>query len=435
MSENLLFIPKKYINDYLHYGYIPELGFHQNFFQKLGFEKASDSDTEALFPEGINEDLLIKRGIQILDSIFDELLNGLENEMHLIPFSGGLDSRLIIAAIRERVPEKNIQTVTFGSPGSFDYEIPKQISKKLNLNSNFINCLNLDFSLENLIKASLNGGRWTSTPDMYINQLSLFYPQNINRWTGFFGGEIAGYYSKVNLGNLDKNYIKFSEYQRRSKNFTLTQKNFSPHKSLLKIPFIPEGLTAFEAIYIYNRSAAGALPILYPNNQTLISPFLHNKWIDFISKVPQEFRNNGILYEKILLEKYPEIMKFPTKNYNGLGLGSHSYSKTIFNFIKLKVNYERNRIFPSLQNPPKGINYIYYKEAFKELPSLRNSIEVACISLEENNIIDWFSPRKILSDHLNNKNDYSQALLILLGLYVNLKAESIQPYISKHIEL
>lgn len=433
MKENFSAIPNKYINDYLHYGYIPELGFHRNFFQKLGFEKGLDKET--LFPEDINEDLLIKRGIQVLDLIFDELLIGLENEKHLIPFSGGLDSRLIVAAMLDRVPKKNIQTVTFGSPGSFDFEIPKQISKKLDLNSNFINCLDLDFSVENLIKASLNGGRWSSTPDMYINQLSLSYPQNINRWTGFFGGEIAGYYAKTNLGTIEDNYIKFSEYQRRSKNITLTQKDFLPHKSLLKTPFIPEGLTEFEAIYIYNRSAAGALPILYPNNQILISPFLHNKWIDFIIKVPQKFRKNGMLYEKILLEKYPEFMKLPTKNYNGLGLGSHPYSKTILNLLKLKIKYERNRIFPSLQNPPVGVNYIHYKEAFKKLPSLRKSIEVACVSLEENNIIDWFSPRKILSDHLNNKNDYSQALLILLGLYVNLKAESIQPYISKHIEL
>jgi asparagine synthetase B (glutamine-hydrolysing) len=49
---------------------------------------------------------------------------------HVVPLSGGLDSRLILCALLEHTEAKNIRTYTHGIPGSYDFEIGAQLAKE-----------------------------------------------------------------------------------------------------------------------------------------------------------------------------------------------------------------------------------------------------------------------------------------------------------------
>lgn len=52
-----------------------------------------------------------------------------KNDRVLIPLSGGLDSRAILAEVLQITSKENIITFTFGHPGSFDFEIGKLVAK------------------------------------------------------------------------------------------------------------------------------------------------------------------------------------------------------------------------------------------------------------------------------------------------------------------
>ncbi|WP_040506362.1 hypothetical protein [Gillisia limnaea] len=114
----MLSITNSHLNDYLYFGYIPELGSIKSILQ------LPNSINSIL--NKLSESSLIKKGGDILDFVFDEELSKCANANHVIPISGGLDSRVILSSLLKRVDTSNIQLVTFGSPYTSDYEIPKK---------------------------------------------------------------------------------------------------------------------------------------------------------------------------------------------------------------------------------------------------------------------------------------------------------------------
>lgn len=411
-----------FINDYLHYGYIPSSGSEDENFKEL-FYIHQNSQDDFEYEDFVN------KGVAVLKNVFDDLVQGKENENHLVPLSGGLDSRLILAALLERIDPSNIQISTFGTPGSFDYEIPKLIAAKTKVKHIMINCTSIDFSMDNLVSACLDAGRWTSVPDNYINRLVFKTAENSCKWSGFMGGEIAGDYSGLYRED-DNNYEVFAKYQKRVKNTELNPENYSAELALKKVKKSVNSLNEFELIFYNNRSLAGGKPIIGADNKDVIIPFIHPEWVSFISNVPQDYRRDSKLFRSIFSRMYPEMSKIPCKNNAGLSLGRNSKFRLLMNHSKLKARFELVKILNSVHYPPVGVNYLYYKEAIKVLPTFKKSLKDACGSLEDRGIVSWISPLSILETHLAGKEDYSQALLVLLGLEVNLRAEEKEPSIT-----
>lgn len=423
----MISITTQNINDYLHFGYVPEFGDPSIINHILNPPIGLDS------LEGYSEEDLIQQGIKVLNNVFDELVKTNDVTKNIIPLSGGLDSRLILAALVERMDPNKIEALTFGSPGTFDYDLPDKVVKKTQVKSRKINCISLDYSLNKLVEATNNGGEWTSVPDNYINRLSLEDNKDVGHWSGFMGGEIGGEYSTLGSENGDNSSI-FSNYQRRSKSLKLTSENYNPMRSLKKTSVVPYNLTEFEMLFLTNRSAGGAIPIMYPKNKAVISPFLHPLWVNFIIRVPKKYREHADIFQKIILRMYPELMSLGCKNNNGLGLGNKNKTQHFFNLINLKIRYEVKQFMNSVNYPPIGINYLHYKSAIKTIPSLNNALIESCNCLEDRGVIPWLSPNKILQQHLSGEVDNSEPLLILLGLEVNLRAEESYKIVKNRID-
>ena len=74
--------------------------------------------------------------IQIGSKLWKESIssNFILNQKHLVPISGGLDSRAVLAGLLEHTEAKNIYTYTFGTPSTLDYDVGNYIAKKLDTN-------------------------------------------------------------------------------------------------------------------------------------------------------------------------------------------------------------------------------------------------------------------------------------------------------------
>lgn len=406
------------LNDYLHFGYIPQFGNTEKISHILNI------DNKKVQPlESIEEDALIVKGIKILNNVFDNLVADKKDRKHLVTLSGGLDSRIILSALLDRINPKNIHAVTFGSPKSFDYEIPKKVVKNTGVNYERINCIKLDYSLDKLVKSLENGGKWTTPPDMYVNRLALKLNEDYCRWSGFEGGIIAG--NSSTKGANSKNEAKlFCEKQKRSKSIDLTQKEYDPVPSLVGINSKSIlNLTPYEMATLNNRTPAELTPIQIPNNRELIAPLIHPDWVEFMLQLPKKFREDCYLFKKILTKMYPNAMGIACKNNFGLPLTNYNKFDYLKNRIRLKMNFEISKAMKDVNFPPIGVNYLHFPEAIRKLPTLRKSVEVACDNLDERKIIPWIKASEIFKDHMERKNDHSQALLVLLGLEVNLRAK------------
>ena len=64
---------------------------------------------------------LVRVGVGKLRNTVGELW--VEGREHVVPLSGGLDSRLILGALLEHSDARDIRTFTYGIAGSYDFEI------------------------------------------------------------------------------------------------------------------------------------------------------------------------------------------------------------------------------------------------------------------------------------------------------------------------
>ena len=115
---------------FLHYGYLPDPNV-----KIPEYLKKWEEDREILINESeLLPHFLIQKGVKILSSVFREMLSSCSG-LQILPLSGGLDSRAILGGLLENLERDQIQVVTFGSPGTWDYDIGLLVVSKFNLSS------------------------------------------------------------------------------------------------------------------------------------------------------------------------------------------------------------------------------------------------------------------------------------------------------------
>ena len=69
----------------------------------------------------------------------------------------------------------------------------------------------------------------------------------------------------------------------------------------------------------------------------------------------------------------------------------------------------------------KGINYLDFNEKIRTKKDLKDVIINNVMDLKQRNIIEWINIEEILNNHLTNKGNYADALIVLASLEIHLK--------------
>ena len=156
------------------------------------------------------EDSLIEKGISIWRESIEKRFSS--QREHVVPISGGIDSRAILAALLENTQAEDIHTFTFGEKGTYDYEIGNKIARTLGTKHKSFSLTDQTYTLDELI----------TTSKRFDNQTLLFYHpciskicnlyKNMDCWSGYLGDPLAGSHlplkptnniKEANLHNLD----------------------------------------------------------------------------------------------------------------------------------------------------------------------------------------------------------------------------------------
>ena len=118
-------LEERLILSFLHFGYLPQIP------RNLSSEPWAGNKSEACdtIRKSLDKPKLIAQGIHALKAAFQNIIGG----MHIVPLSGGLDSRAILGGLLNAGLKKQITTVTFGTPGTLDYEIGSYVAKRIGL--------------------------------------------------------------------------------------------------------------------------------------------------------------------------------------------------------------------------------------------------------------------------------------------------------------
>lgn len=364
----------------------------------------------------MSEEELVEYGLKMWTNSVSS--NFQTNEKHLVPISGGLDSRAILAAILRFSEAKNIFTYTYGTPKTLDFEIGSFIAKKLGTNHVSFDLTKCNFTQDELEDVSKRSDFQTilfhHPPTWEIDKRF----KGMVNWSGFMGDSISGSkFPKNQSDTIDEAKKQFIKKNMYVSSFDLT--NNIDFSDLIQCkPISKDDLTFEEQLDFQNRQLKFIHPIVLIRDYDYKMPFLHQDWIDFMLSVPGKYRVNQNLYKKILLFGFPKEFSYKTKSNFGLPLSASKYD--IF-FHKLKNKIIRNlRLSNSLKIA--NVNYLDFDGQIREKKDLQKIISQNIHDLKTRNIIDWIDIEMILKNHLNKNGNFANALVVLASLEIHLKS-------------
>jgi hypothetical protein len=396
------------INTFLKFGYYlnyknPCINFDYSNIDKTRYSSYSEYD-------------LITEGSKILMSTISKRFSS--HNTHVVPISGGLDSRVILAGLLENTEAKNIRTYTFGSPGTLDYDIGNFVAKELGTNHISFSLENQSYNTEDLIKFS----------DRFDNQTVLFHHPPINslqeyygdslHWSGFMGGELAGaHLSDRTYTSIEDAFDGFIKKNTFVKSIDLNSPNYEAndiYKFLEYSKKFSDRLTMYENIDFNNRQLKYIAPHILLKGMNYSLPFLDEDWFNFILSVDNRYRENQYLYKKILLELFPHEFSLKTKTNHGASLDASKF-RIFMTRVKSKIEsvYSRRNV---------NINYVDFAREIRENYTLHQTVRENLHNLSERRLLEWIDIKRIFEEHINKNVNYADAILVLCSLEIHLKA-------------
>ncbi|MBD3196116.1 MAG: hypothetical protein GF317_13745 [Candidatus Lokiarchaeota archaeon] len=364
---------------------------------------------------------LINLGSSILLNTIQKLFKN--NQSHVVPLSGGLDSRTVLAALLTFTEAKNIYTYTFGTPGTLDFEIGNLVARNLGTNHKTFPLTEYPYTLEELIDFSNRSDQQTVLfhhPSIW--ELDKYYG-TMQYWSGYLGDILTGGHlpSVRNKDTIDimNAFIKKNTFVHSQDISNLRNKEMYDD---IEFPELPDDkISIYEQIDFYNRQVKYIAPHVLCEGFKYNLLFLDTQVVEFFLSLDEIYRKNQCLYKEILLTTFPEAFCFPTKNTLGLKLDTPQ-SLIFLKKIERKLKQKFNKYFNLLLN--EYINYLDFNKEIRENNKLRDLIRANIEDLKIRNLIDWLDPTRIYQNHMNNYGNFADALLVLASLEIHMKAAS-----------
>ena len=363
-----------------------------------------------------------------------------KDETIVIPLSGGLDSRAILAAALRCTSKDNIITFTFGEKGSFDFEIGKMVAKKADVKNIPLGIERVDFEEQYNISMEDIEGMTDVTPYFAIRGYKEMGKYSDTLYIGYQGDPIMGSHISSKMMNKklksEQDYIEAKNIifeKHRLNDLEDVQGLFNPsyiNIENLKYSFEStlngserisnEDMANYCAVWDYKQRQDKYTMFTVFRYQNLFiysTPFLDNDLIDFMLKIPPELRSDENLYIQMLLKQYPELFELPTKTNFGLRLDAGNTSlflRRIILFSKMSANKISSMLIKRNIFRDKGKNYIDYDELIRRDKEYRNYMRRMIEKVEEREYFSKDYIEDIWRLHMQGKKSYS----MLFGLLV-----------------
>lgn len=356
---------------------------------------------------GKSEDELIQIG---KDKLIRSIKKFIRNKEVLLPLSGGLDSRVLLAGLMEYGSVDNISTYTFGIPGSFDFEIGNFLANRFETNHKMYSLKNYHFTEE---EEMVIAERFDYQTHLFLHPPYSKIEEDFNTvevWSGFLGGEIGGSHVKRNpSGNLEEALDFFMKKNRSIGPNPIKPINKDAIKKWVKYDEKLLNTVAIDdQLDFLNRQTKYIIPHVLIKGFQYVTPFFNTEFFDFMMSLDHKYRYRKSLYKKILLETYPKYFKLPTSECQGRQLNN---SRFLFYFDILK-----KKLLPK-PTINRSTNYFDIDDEIRKNLSLKKIIKNKIIKINKRKIIES-NLEPLLEKHLTNKNNWGMLLILLSSLEI-----------------
>lgn len=368
---------------------------------------------------GMPESEIVKIGVGKLKKAIEKKYK--TGRHQVIPLSGGLDSRALLAGVMEMTDAKNIITFTFGTPGSTDFEIGGKISRIAGVRHYEFDLTKYKFSFDELLETS----RRIDHQALLFHHFPLWGTDQICNGNIVWSGAIIDVYfgrhyhvrKGMELNEAKQNFI--------NENYFVKSVNLGNISNEDLFPLIEYDSEASEEILyehvldLKNRQLKYIAPHVMPRGYEYAVLFDDEDLTGFSFNVNKNYIERQYLYKKIMLEAYPDYFKYEVKSNFGLPL----------NAKKLHVRYSRykNAVLKRLNNycgciVNPSVNYLDFNHALRYREDISNIVFQSLQDLKSRKIVPWINIDSLWNNHIMRKKNLADALIVLASLEIHLKA-------------
>lgn len=219
------------------------------------------------------------------------------NEKIGIALSGGLDSRMLFAAVNHLFPEYQGYAFTFGIPGCLDVEIAKQVTAKTKWKHQLFYFTNENWFRPRIEKIFDTDGMMNMLHmhgSEFLSQINENIDINLN---GFAGDAICGpsFLTNANINSRISQTLAAQFYGKYSELTGFSEDFYDIHKMLPNL--MSNRVRRFTVM-----GSVNALTMVEQRK-----PFLDNDLFNFILSIPDEYRLNNRIYSRALLKMFPDF--------------------------------------------------------------------------------------------------------------------------------
>lgn len=340
------------------------------------------------------------------------------NSDPVVPISGGLDSRALLAGLLEHTCASRIHTYTYGTPGTWDYDIGCEVARRLGTKHRAFDLTRHVYRQDELEDISRRIDRqavlFHHGP---VWEIDREYGEAVH-WSGFLGETLTGSHLPRTASNtIEEARELFLVRNRYAKSGISDDETLDALSELIDAPeHVPSSTVTYdEQLDFFNRQLKFIAPIVLMQGYSTRTPFLYQPWIDFsLSLDNVTYRREQRLYKLILQHAFPAPFRWRTKTNRGLPLDVPSGLKLI-----PRMNAKFRRLFGL---PALTTNYLDMDRSIREKPDLKTVISNNIHDLEERKILDHIQPVRFLKDHLSGHRNCADLLIVFTSLEIHIKS-------------
>ncbi len=374
-----------------------------------------------------------------------------QDKKNILLLSGGLDSRAILASVLNYQSKDNLIVATFGEKNSYDLEIGSLISQKLGLKNYKLPMERIDFEKQYIRSLNDSDALIDATPYYPVFGYQNLEKISNNVFSGYLGGELMGpqIFKKINnhfmtiKTDIDfRKKLLFDHHKLIDPEIikSIINPNFFNRENILQsfeksiydlenvpVQFFPNYCMA----WMYRNESykcTSCCNFKYQNIFRYIDPFLDYELIDFMVKLPLELRMDKNLYKSMLINKYPSIFRFPTKNSYALPLRVNRlrlFIRRIRLGVITRMNKYSSRFFKKNILIDKLENYIDYNDLLRTNKEYRDFVKEKLDRVKQRVFFNQDVIETLWKNHMNGKKNYAKlfGLLVTFELFLEIYLE------------
>lgn len=308
------------------------------------------------------------------------------NGPHVVPLSGGLDSRVILGALLERLDRRDIFTVTYGVPGSADFEIGNEIARRVGVKH-----LTLDLSrptrwdIDDLAKVAdlTDANNSVFHPSVWL-QIADSFGADATYWTGYTGDGIGGSFSDSFSRDASDPVAAFLRHELGIQAEWSGKASVEDLRQLCVSGSVLDRLVSpTESTWFANHVERYTTHHIFLRGFRYAAPFMAPEVVRFFCGLPPEMRAGKQFFNAWASRRWPVLFEIRTKDYH-LDLSPASrWRRTAARGLSWvrRLGY---RLAPDVIAHP-GLSYRHY-EAELRRGSLRDLVLALLVKLDRTDV-------------------------------------------------